>query len=295
MPAPLAASAPDSASGPLSTDAILARADGENFPVVLRGIPRSLRQDLLALYAFARLVDQLGDDAAGDRIAQLDALSKDLHRLPDADPSHPILRRLAPTVRRHALSIEPFERLIEANRRDQFLRAVSTWEELVDTCTRSAHPVGELVLGILGQSNEESIRLSNDVCTGLQVVEHCQDVVEDLQRGRIYLPAKDMERFGCGRADLEAAALTPALRDTLRLQVERARESLGAADALVLRLRGIAIPLVAAYAAGGLATCDALERHGFDVVRRQIEPARRDLLRNWIGLVWRALRRRGRR
>jgi squalene synthase HpnC len=278
----------------LSPDAIFARARGENFPVALPGISRSLRKDLLALYAFARLVDQVGDDAEGDRMAQLEALSTDLHRIPEAEPENPILQSLASVIHRHELPLPPFERLIEANRRDQSVAAMSTWEELVDSCTRSANPVGELVLGVLGQADEESIRLSDAICTGLQVVEHCQDVVEDLARNRIYLPAKDMERFGCTREDLAAPNLTPALKATVRLQVGRGRELLNTADRLLPRLRGIAVPLVGAYAAGGLATCDALERHGFDVVGMAIKPARRDFLWRWAGLVFRAIRARGR-
>ena len=275
-------------SAELSEKVIRARAGGENFPVAMRGIPASLRRDLFALYDYARLVDQVGDDAPGDRLAMLDALSRDVLRIPDAEPEHPIVLRLASVVRRHDLSIAALERLIEANRRDQSLRFVSSWEELLDICTRSANPVGELVLGVLGQSSERTISSSDAVCTALQVVEHCQDVREDLLAGRVYLPAEDMERFGCQRRDLERAPTPHALRETIRVQVERARELLSEADRLLSDLRGFALPLVAGYAAGGLATCDALDRHDYDVLSIEIRPRRRDLLRHWLALCWRA-------
>lgn len=279
----------------LSAEAIRARADGENFPVAMRGIPGSLRRDLLALYDYARLIDQVGDEVSGDRMAMLAELSQDVQRIRDTEPKNPIVLRLASVVRRHDLSLEALERLIEANRRDQSLRFVSSWEELLDTCTRSANPVGELVLGILGQANEQTIPPSDAICSALQVVEHCQDVQEDFLAGRIYLPAEDMERFGCQRWDLKHAPAPPALRQTLRVQVARARDLLSETDSLLPRLRGIALPLIASYAAGGLATCDALERHDFDVLSFDVRPRRRDVFLRWLGLCWRAMKSRARR
>jgi phytoene synthase len=225
----------------------------------------------------------------------LGELTQDVLRIRGGAPKNPIVLRIASVMRRHALSLEPLERLIEANRRDQSLRFVSSWNELLDGCTRSANPVGELVLGILGQANAQTIPPSNAVCSALQVVEHCQDVREDFVAGRIYLPAEDMERFGCQRWDLKQGRANSALRNTIRLQVDRARELLSEADLLLPRLRGIAIPLIAGYAAGGLATCDALERHDFDVLAFEIRPRRRDLFRHWLGLCWRATRARVRR
>ena len=299
MPVPGAGSAGDSAPSvefrdrpSLSGEQIRERAAGENFPVVIPGLSRSLRRDLLALYDYARLIDQVGDDASGDRMAMLDALSKDLAKIPDAEPDNAILRRLASVVRQHDLPLEALERLIEANRRDQSLRFVSTWEELLDTCTRSANPVGELVLGVLDQASDAAIPPSNAVCSALQVVEHCQDVHEDFLVGRIYLPEADMVRFGCQRWDLKHAPASLGLRRTIKLQVERSRALLAQADGLLAGLRGIALPIVAAYAAGGMATCDALERHHYDVLSHQIKPRRRDILLRWVGLCYRALRAR---
>jgi len=290
-----AVSLADWSSSDLGAEAIESRAGAENFPVAVRWIPASRREELMALYGYARLVDQVGDDVEGDRLALLDALSADVARIADGEPEHPVVRRLAAVVRRHALPVEPLERLIEANRRDQVLKRVVTWDELVGTCTYSANPVGELVLGLFGARNARTVRWSDAVCTALQVVEHCQDVTEDFERGRVYLPAEDLRRFGCRDADLVRSPASPALRGAVSLQVERARALLTQADPLLAELRGLARVLVAGYAAGGLATCDALERHGFDVVSSAVRPAKRDLVRHWIrgaagGLVRGALR-----
>lgn len=114
------------------------------------------------------------------------------------------MRRLGPTVRRCALTPEPFLALIEANRQDQRVSRYGTYDDLAAYCELSANPVGRLVLAITGTASPERIRHSDAVCTALQIVEHVQDVAEDLGRDRIYLPAEDMKRFGVNEADLAA-------------------------------------------------------------------------------------------
>src|SRR5205823_12115026 len=119
-----------------------------------------------------------------------------LHRVFDGAPHHPLLQRLALTVNACALPRQPFLRLIEANRRDQLTKTYATFDELLGYCDLSANPVGELVLHVFRAATPERIELSDRVCTALQLVEHWQDVAEDCRRGRIYLPAEDLERFG---------------------------------------------------------------------------------------------------
>ncbi len=186
---------------------VLARAAGENFSVASLILGRQTRAHLLAIYGYARLVDQIGDDAPGDRPALLDRFEADLLRIFDGGgkPEHPVLRRLAPTV--HALELPrgPFLRLLEANRRDQETVAYLTYEELLGYCDLSANPVGELVLHVFGAATPDRIALSDRVCTALQLAEHWQDVAEDHAAGRVYLPAEDLARFGVAAADLGAA------------------------------------------------------------------------------------------
>jgi phytoene synthase len=269
----------------LLPDAVLRRAQGENFPVALRFLPRSRRDELMALYGFARLVDQIGDEAEGDRLALLDAVSADLARAFSGEARHPLLQRLTPAIRCHALPRAPFERLIEANRLDQSLRRIATFEDLLGYCALSANPVGELVLGLFDCASESRVKDSDAVCSALQVIEHCQDVAEDFARGRVYLPAKDLEEAGCGAADLTAAPATPALRRVVALQIERARGLLARARPLVASLRGGARFAIAGYAAGGLATCDAFAAAGYDPNSRPVRARRRDLLWRTLALT----------
>jgi squalene synthase HpnC len=244
---------------------------------------------LEAVYGFARLVDDTGDVAAGDRLAVLDSLEEDLHRAFEGRAEHPLLQRLTPLVREVRVTPEPFVRLIDANRQDQSVSRYRTWEELAAYCQLSANPVGELVLGILGLATPERIRLSDDVCTGLQLAEHLQDVGEDLRRGRIYLPLEDLNRFGVAVADLHAERPGNALRALLVFEVVRARTLLAEGVALVSSLGGRARLAVAAYVGGGRAALDAVERSGYDVLRRSPRAGRAARVRRTAEVLWEAL------
>ena len=254
-----------------SAGAVMARAGGENFPVASRLLPRRVRAHLLAIYGFARLVDELGDAAPGDRMAALDWLEAELDRAFEGSAQHPLLARLQRTLRDCALPREPFARLIEANRIDQRVGRYETWEQLRGYCALSANPVGELVLRVLGAATPERIALSDSICTALQLIEHCQDVVEDYAAGRVYIPAEDLRRFGCGPELLGGAEpgrdtpLPEPLRAVLTFELARARGLLGAGQPLAGQLRGRARLAVAGFVAGGGAALEAIERAGYDV------------------------------
>jgi squalene synthase HpnC len=245
----------------------MARAENENFPVASRLLARRTRSHLLAVYGFARLVDELGDSLAGDRLAALDWLERELDRAYRGEAEHPLLKRLQPTLRACSLPRGPFVRLIEANRVDQRVSRYETWEQLRRYCELSANPVGELVLGVFGQATPARVALSDSICTALQLAEHCQDVVEDRDRGRVYLPAEDLARCGCAIADLSAAHAGEPLRAVLAFEVGRARGLLAQGAPLIDRLDGRRRRLaVAAFVAGGRAALDAIERAGYDVL-----------------------------
>jgi squalene synthase HpnC len=245
---------------------VLSRASGENFSVASLVLGRDARAHLLAIYGFARLVDQLGDEVGDDRLAHLDVLEEDLARAFDGDPEHPLLRRLTPTLTALDLPREPFQRLIEANRRDQSVVAYETFDELLGYCELSANPVGELVLRVFGAATPDRIALSNRVCTALQLAEHWQDVAEDYRNGRIYLPAEDLRRFGVAPDDLAATRTGGPLRQLLGFEVARARELLDSGAGIVGRLRGRARLAVAGYVGGGRAALDAIAAADYNVL-----------------------------
>jgi squalene synthase HpnC len=247
---------------------IAARAPGENFSVASILLGRETRAQLQAIYGYARLVDEIGDTVPGDRLALLAAFEADLARIFDGPgaPVNPVLRQLQPTVVSLQLPRGPFERLIEANRRDQGQVAYRTYEELLAYCDLSANPVGELVLHVFGAASPDRIALSDRICSALQLAEHWQDVAEDYRAGRIYLPAEDLERFALAPAELAGGVAPPQLRRLLAFEVTRARRLLDEGAPLVGRLRGRARIAVAGYVGGGRAALAAITAADYDVL-----------------------------
>jgi squalene synthase HpnC len=257
-------------------DAVMSQAGDENFPVAIRLIGARRRSQLLALYGFARLVDDAGDEAEGDRSELLDWIEADLDRIYAGQlPEHPVNRTLAPVVRRLALPADPFRRLIEANRQDQVVDGYPTFEALLDYCRLSAAPVGELVLHVFGAATPERIRRSDAICAGLQVTEHLQDVAEDRARGRVYLPAEDLTSFGVAERDLEAHRPSAEFTALMRFEVARARVLLADGAPLIRTLPIRPALAVAGFVAGGRAALDAIAVGGYDVLGGRPRPTRR--------------------
>jgi squalene synthase HpnC len=257
---------------PATASSVAARARTENFPVASLLFPRALRPHLRAIYGFARLVDMLGDEVAGDRLAALDELEAQLEACYGGEPTWEVMRELQPTIRACSLPREPFLRLIEANRMDQRVSAYERWSDLKGYCVHSADPVGRLVLGVLGRgADAEAVALSDDVCTGLQLVNFLQDVPRDFALGRVYLPTDDRRRFGVEKLDRPS----PELRRLLEFEAGRARGLLASGEELGRLLGGGRVGrAVALFARGGLAALEALERANWDIFNRRPRPSR---------------------
>jgi squalene synthase HpnC len=253
---------------------VMARAGGENFPVASRLLGADLRDSLLAVYGFARLVDQVGDEVVADRLALLDWLDSQIDGIYAGDmPDHPVLRRMAVTARDSGIPAEPLHRLVEANRVDQTVSSYATFDDLLAYCTLSADPVGRMVLYVFGAATPERIKLSDAICSGLQVTEHLQDVREDLGRGRVYLPQEDLARFGCGRDDLAVSPSPERVRTLIAFEVERARRLFDLGEPLIATLRGRRRLAVTAFVAGGRAALAGIERAGFAIEDRPPRPS----------------------
>ncbi|MEU1193391.1 squalene synthase HpnC [Streptomyces sp. NPDC005859] len=281
----------------------LAKAADENFPVAPFFLPRAWRDDLMAVYGFARLVDDIGDgdlapggaDArllgvsateAEDRLTLLDAFETDLRRVFDGTPRHPLLRRLQTTVRSRSLGPEPFLGLVAANRQDQLVTRYETYDDLLAYCELSANPVGRLVLAVTGAATPERIRRSDAICTALQIVEHLQDVTEDLGRDRVYLPAADMRRFHVRESDLATRTAGASVRALVAYEAQRARDLLNEGAPLVGSVHGRLRLLLAGFVAGGRAAVKAIAAAGYDVLPGPPKPGRLQLLRE-VGVTLR--------
>ena len=277
---------------------VLVNASGENFPVALRLLPARHRRHLANLYFFARLTDDLGDEArdaqegmqdaqegmpadvgVGDlRLRLLDELAADVDRIyAGQTPESPVMRAMAETVSECGVPARPMLDLIEANRQDQRVTRYRTFAELTQYCELSANPVGQIVLYIFGAATPERLALSDSICTALQLAEHWQDVAEDLGNGRIYLPGEDLERYEVTEADLAAPTAGPAVRELLNFEVARAVQLLDEGAPLVGTLRGAARLAVAGYLAGGRAALAAIRKQQYDVLKGTPRPRKQRL------------------
>jgi len=282
------------APAPVSTDSgvMAAKAAAENFPVALRLLPRRYRGRLMAVYRYARTVDDIGDEAP---VAQREGLLADLdedllrlyaglgepglgeHRVPPAaasQPRHPAVRGLAGVVTECRIPMQPFRDLIAANQQDQVVTRYETFDDLLGYCVLSANPVGQIVLYVFGCSTRERVQLSDAICSGLQIVEHLQDVAEDYRAGRIYLPAADMRAHGCTEQDLAGQTEPTRLRRLIAAEADRAGALINAGAPLVGQLRGAARVAVAGYVAGGRAALAAIAAADYDVLAATPRPAK---------------------
>lgn len=246
--------------------AVMAQAREENFPVAIGLLGRRRKQALLAIYGVARLIDDIGDEAVGDRTELLDWVDRELDRVYAGEPpEHPAMQALAGEIQAFDLPEAAFRRLIEANRIDQTTTSYEAFGDLLRYCQLSAAPVGELVLHVFGAASPDRIELSDQVCAGLQVTEHIQDVQEDYSRGRVYIPREDLARFACTESDLATNDVTPEKRDLIEFEVGRARALLAEGAPLAKLLPPRPRAAIAAFVAGGRATLDAIEAAGWDV------------------------------
>ncbi len=177
----------------------LAESHYENFTVVSWFLPKHLREDFHHVYAFCRWADDLGDET-GDRQKSIELLNwwrREVDACYADQPRHPVFVALHPTIRRHDIPRKPFDDLIDAFVQDQTVLRYDTWAQVVDYCTRSADPVGRLVLYLCGHRDEPRQRLSDATCTALQLANFWQDVRRDIvERQRVYVPHEVARRHG---------------------------------------------------------------------------------------------------
>jgi squalene synthase HpnC len=239
------------------TDVTLRTADGycrsltrghyENFIVAMPFLRADLRRDLSRIYGFCRTTDDLGDESAShaDALERLERWYQDTEALfAGRTPVHPVLYALRKTVEHHAMEAQPFYDLIEANRMDQRISTYQTWDELMAYCRFSAAPVGRMVLRVFGVTDSRAPALSDDVCIGLQLANHAQDVKRDAAIGRRYLVGTDIAALGTAGA--------------VRAMVDRARTLLNSGRELETLVPGALRWQLALYRLGGLAICDAI-------------------------------------
>ncbi len=283
------------------TDVLAEKARRENFNVVSKLLPEGIKEHLTNIYNYCRYIDDIGDLSLGKREENLRSAEQDLKEALDGATSNKIFSAIATTVKKTSAPEKNLFDLIEANFMDQTIKKYDTFEQLCDYCQLSANPVGRLVLAAFGAYNDENAKLSDLICTSLQIIEHLQDIAEDYAEGRIYLPKEDLEKFHVEESMLEGKARTskaksklfeldfnrdvPAIADELKrllsFECGRARQLMLEGSPLLNALPSVAAKVaIAGFIGGGLAQLEAIEKSNYNVINIEIKASKISVVLN---------------
>jgi len=265
----------------------------ENFPVASVLCPPHLRAPIAAIYHFARTADDIadeGDASADERLAELALYRSGLHDTSEATARWPqVFGPLNAQREAHGLPVNLLHALLDAFVQDTEKTRDGTGylnhAELLDYCSRSADPVGRLLLHLYGVQDAESLEMSDAICSALQLINFWQDLSVDIPRGRFYLPQDACERFGVNQADILARKQTESATKLIAFCADTARASIQKGSKLVHRLPGRAGWELRLVVQGGLRILDKIAAMDYRTLER------RPKLYAWdYGvMVWRAL------
>ena len=206
---------------------------GANFSVGFRFLPRVKRRAVYAAYAFCRWADDIADEPGDDVLRRLDAWQAELDRCYAGQPSHPITVALADALHHFAIPRSAFAALIDGCRQDVVKHRYETFDELLHYCELVATSISDISLAIFGHRTEAAIGYGRNLATALQLTNVTRDVGDDLARGRIYLPAEELRRFGVAEAELVARTESDRMRQLIAFQIDRAESYFRAAEPLL--------------------------------------------------------------
>lgn len=247
----------------------LAQSHYENFPVASRLLPAHLRPHVAAVYAFARIADDIADEPGRDPAERLRLLADWRRRLHDRSDPTPEFVALHDTIERFQLPVQLLDDLIDAFMQDVTKARYETWAEVLDYCRRSANPVGRLVLRLNGYSSDILDRASDAVCSALQLTNFWQDLAIDWSRGRLYVPAETWQTHGANPAWLDGGAMTPQWAAALAECAARTRTLFDSGRPVCDGVHGRLRYELRATWLGGRRILSRLERSGFDVLARR--------------------------
>ena len=275
----------------------LARSHYENFPVASRLLPKAMRPHIAAIYAFARLADDMADEGtrpSAARLADLDAWGQRLDRSMegevDSGPNPEVFVALRHTIDTCHLPVPLFHDLLSAFRQDVTVSRYASWSDLLDYCRRSANPVGRLVLRVAGYDRADLDQGSDALCTALQLTNFWQDLGIDWTRGRLYLPVAIWQSAGAREIDLDARCLGPGWRAALEDVTARTRTLFDAGTGVTDGVSGRLRWELRATWLGGRRILDKLEGADFDMFAHRPTLTARD----GLSILWRTARWRDR-
>jgi phytoene synthase len=250
----------------------LHRAHGRTYFLATLLLPPRRWRHVHALYGFARYADEIVDALDGSSARQRAARLADLAaRFRAGDPTDPVLPALLHTIERFDLDPTDFEKFLRSMAQDLTVSRYPTYTDLLGYMEGSAAVIGTMMLPVLGSRDPGAAREpARQLGLAFQLTNFIRDVTEDLARDRVYLPQEDLRRFGVTEDDLRRGVTTPAVRDLVAFEVDRARGHYTLAAPGIGLLAPAARPCVrAAYRMyGGI--LDEIVAGGYDVLGRRV-------------------------
>ena len=257
----------------------LAKRHYENFPVASILLPKNIRYPIAAIYAFARTADDFADEGeqdAAQRSALLSGYEEELEQINAAHTqssnqpsSNKIFVALSHCIKTHQLPLQNFRDLLSAFQQDVNTIRYQNFDEVLDYCSRSANPIGRLLLKLHGQATDKNIQLSDSICTALQLINFLQDIYQDIQENnRIYIPVDEMRQFNVTESQLKQRVSDQNMGKLFKLQLHRAQRLMQQGSALGQNIDGRFGLQLRLMIAGGLAICQRLERLEADYFER---------------------------
>ncbi len=262
----------------------------ENFPVASPLLPPELRAPVRVIYAFARSADDLadeGDASASERIAALNAYERELDHIDAGRPNNgDLFQQLALTLKEHHLNTQLLRDLLSAFRQDVVQTRYASFDELLDYCSRSANPVGRIILALSDQYSPDMLEQSDAICTALQLINFWQDVAIDSEKSRIYIPQEDLANFNVSEQSIAEGKADHRWRALMQFQVARARSLMLKGAPLASQVSGRLGWELRFIVHGGLRILEKIEAVNYDVFQRRPTLKKYD----WLLLGWRAVR-----
>ena len=262
----------------------------ENFPVASPLLPAELRAPVRVIYAFARSADDLADEgnaSASERIAALNAYERELDHI-DAGraTSSDLFQQLALTLKEHHLNTQLLRDLLSAFRQDVVQTRYASFDQLLDYCSRSANPLGRIMLALSDQYSPDMLEQSDAICSALQLINFWQDVAIDSEKSRIYIPQEDLAKFNVSEQSIAEGKADHRWRALMQFQVTRARSLIIKGAPLASNVGGRLGWELRFIVHGGLRILEKIEAVKYDVFHRRPKLKKYD----WLLLGWRALR-----
>ena len=261
----------------------------ENFPVASPLLPARLRAPIRVIYAFARSADDIADEGDLHADARLDGLNNyefELNCIENGlQPQTPLFRELQIVIKKHRLTLLPLRDLLSAFRQDVIKTRYASFEELLDYCTRSANPVGRIMLALFEEKSAIAIKQSDQICSALQLINFLQDIAIDWGKSRVYLPQEDLKKFHVSEEQIANAQLDYNWRVMMQFEVNRARQMLLGGAPLARQLPGRMGWELRLIVQGGLRILEKIEAVNYDVFHHRPKL----IIKDWIIMLWRAI------